>query len=128
VKWNASLLGSFGLLLICGCSPARPPAEFTHQISQADRVIVTNRYRPVNFTVTGDEFRGVSTAVTNATHDKNCYTAIFDWDVQFYAGTNLLTVIHLQDRAFWAGSNQYSDSSGVLKQFYRRLEERAEQK
>jgi len=79
-------------------------------------------------TVTDQDLRDVSTAVTNAIEDKNCYLAVFDWDIQFYAGSNFLTAIHLQDRAFWAGSNQYSDSSGVLKRFWQTLEQRAETK
>jgi hypothetical protein len=64
----------------------------------------------------------VGQAVAIAKHDRNAYSAIFDWDVQFYAGTNFLAVIHVQDRAFWIGGTQYSDGSGVLKAFYERLE------
>ena len=78
--------------------------------------------------VTGQDLRAVSAAVTNAIEDKNCYKAVFDWHIQFYSGSNFLTVIHLQDRTFWAGSNQFSDSSGVLKRFWQTLEQRTEPK
>jgi hypothetical protein len=116
------------LLFATGCSPSHPPAQFAHQISLADRIVVTNQYRPVSMTVTGQDLLDVSTAVTNAIEDKNPYAAVWDWDIQFYAGTNFLTAIHLQDRTFLACSNQYSDSSGVLKRFWQTLEERAEVK
>jgi hypothetical protein len=127
---SAAPILSAGLLslLAMGCSRSHPSAEFTHQVSLADRILVTNRYRPVTMTVTGQDLQDVSAAVTNAMRDKNCYSAVFDWDIQFYTGSNFLTAIHLQDRAFWAGSNQYSDSSGVLKRFCKTLEERAEAK
>jgi len=127
--WAISSI-SLGLLLEMGCSPppSRPPAGLTKQIALADRIIVTNRYLAFSMTVTGKDFEDVSSAVTNAIEDKHHYDAIFDMDIQFYAGSNFLTVIHLQDRAFLAGSNQYSDSSGVLKQFWQSLEQRAEGK
>lgn len=120
VYWRIQL--QFSLLSVftgaCGCSPERPPADFIQQVSQADHVVVTNLYLPVTFTITGEEFRQLSTAITNATRDKNNYSAVFDWQVQFYKGTNHLTDIHLQDRAFVMPGLQYSDGSGVLKSFY----------
>jgi hypothetical protein len=49
---------------------------------------------------------------------------MFDWEVQFYAQTNLLTVVHLQDRAFLTKGGQYSDHSGVLMTVYKEWEQR----
>ena len=119
--------GLFLLVGLCGCSkPAQPPATLVQQISQADRIVVTNRYLGVAFTITGDEAGSVGRAVTSAKRDENAYAATFDWDVQFYAGTNFLTVISFQDRAFLAGGTQYSDDTGVLKAFYQKLERRTE--
>jgi len=112
------------LLLIgfCGCSqPGQPPTEFTQQIFQADRIVATNRYDATNFVLTGEEVGRVGKAVASAKHDKNHYQAIFDWDLQFYTGTNFLAVVHLQDAAFWIGGTQYIDETGVLKTFYHRL-------
>jgi hypothetical protein len=67
-------------------------------------------------------------AVTNAVRDKNHYDAMFDWEVQFYAQTNISTVVHLQDRAFITKSGQYSDDSGGLETIYKEWEQRAENK
>jgi len=117
------------VLLVTACSPPQPRAEFQKQVTLADRIVVTNRYRPVTMTVTGSDFQDVSRAVINATEAKGyVIMATFDWDIQFYAGSNFITVIHLQDRSFLVGTNQYSDSSGVLKQFWQVLEHRAEGK
>src|SRR5689334_12863151 len=107
MKVSAVLLFDLLLLAAMGCSRSRPSAEFAHQISLADRIVVTNQYRPVTVTVTGRDLADLSAAVTNAIEDRNCYTAVFDWHVHFYAGSNSLTEIRLQDRAFWAGTNQY---------------------
>jgi hypothetical protein len=128
MKTDWTLLGVFLLLLItvCGCSLERPPVNFVQQVSQADHLVVTNLYRPVFFTVIGGELQRLRTAVTNAIRDKNNYSATFDFEVQFYAKTNLLTVIHLQDRAFIAKTGQYSDNSGVLKALYNEWEQREE--
>jgi hypothetical protein len=73
-----------------GCSPppSRPPAGLTKQIALADRIIVTNRYLAFSMNVTGKDFKNVSSAVTNAIEDKHHYQAIFDMDIQFYAGAS----------------------------------------
>ena len=89
---------------------------------------MTNDSLHATRTLTGKDFRDVSTAVTNAIADKHNYDSIWDCEVQFFAGTNLLTTIHLAYRTFFAGSNQYLDSSGVLERFSQSLEEPAETK
>jgi hypothetical protein len=114
------------LIAVCGCSPERLPTNIAQQVSRADCVVVTNLYRPVFFTVSGDELQRLRIAVTNAIRDKNNYSAVFDFEVRFYAQTNLLTVIHLQDRAFVTKAGLYSDDSGVLKALYKEWEERGE--
>jgi hypothetical protein len=128
MKPEIKSIGIFLLSLtaVCGCSPERPPADFVQQVSQADRVVVTNLYRRVFFTLSGDELRRLSVAVTNATRDKNHYAAVFDWELQFYAQTNISTVVHLQDRAFITKAGQYRDDSGVLETIYKEWEQRAE--
>ncbi len=112
----------------CGRSPERPPASFVHLVARADRVTVTSLYLPVHFTLVGDELRPLSTAVTNAVRDRNHYDAVFDWEVVFCQGTNALTVIHFQDRAFLGMGAQYSDNSGVLKSLYDKWEKAADPK
>jgi hypothetical protein len=64
--------------------------------------------------------------VASAKHDRNNYDGIWNWDVQFYQGTNFVTVIHLMDRTFWTEDAQFRDDSGVLKAFYRRMLEDAD--
>jgi hypothetical protein len=111
------------LAVVLGCSkPSQPPAEFARQVSQADHIVATNPYVKRVVTIRGEEFSRVAKAVVTARHDKNGYKAVFDCVVQFCAETNVLTVIYLQDRTFWAGRTQYSDDTGVLKAFYVRLE------
>lgn len=103
---------------LCGCSrPAHPPAN----IATADRVVVTNRFSAFGLTVTGADASRLATAVAAAAQDRLPATAIFDWELEFYAGTNFLTLIHLQDRAFMLSNNQYSDDTGVLKTFWQKL-------
>ena len=60
-------------------------------------------------------------AVASARQDRLPASSIFDWDVEFYAGTNFLTVIHLQDRVFMLGDKQYIDDTGVLTKFWQKL-------
>jgi hypothetical protein len=111
----------WGLLVfaLCGCSqPTHPPAK----ISTADRVVVTNRYSAFGLTVTGEDASRLATAVAAAKQDRLPAAAVFDWDLEFYAGTNFLTLIHLQDRAFMLSNTQFSDDTGVLKTFWQKLE------
>lgn len=122
-------ISSFLLLLVgfAGCSQrVQPPAEFTQQILSADRILATNTYDAATFVLSGEEVGRVGKAVASAKSDKSHYQAIFDWDLQFYTGTNYLTVIHFQDAAFWAGGAQYVDETGVLKALYHKLGSKAE--
>ena len=112
------------LLVFFGCSkPAHPPP----QISTADRIVVaTNQIHALNLAVTGDEASKVVKALAASKEDKASYSAMFDWDLQLYAGTNLLTVVHFQDRIFMLGNTQYVDNTGVLAAFYKKLESEEE--
>lgn len=112
----------------CKRPPEPPPVSFVQLISRADRATVTNLYLPVRFTLTENELRRLSTAVTNAVRDRSHYDAMFDWEVVFCQGTNALTVIHFQDRAFLAVGAQYSDNSGTLKALYDKWVKAAEPK
>jgi hypothetical protein len=79
--------------------------------------------------INGEEATRIAKAAAAAAskHDKHAAAAIFDMELQFYSGTNLLSTIHLQDKSFVAeGRGQFSDDSGVLKTLYKRLEKQAE--
>jgi hypothetical protein len=116
------------LAALCGCSrPARLPAEVAQHLAQADHIVVaTNGHLSSPLTITGEEVGKVARAVASAKHDRNNYDGIWNWDVQFYQGTNFVTVIHLMDRTFWTEDAQFRDDSGVLKAFYRRMLEDAD--
>jgi hypothetical protein len=116
------------LATLCGCSkPAPLPAEVAQRLTQADRIVVaTNGHLSSPLTITGEEVGKVGRAVASAKQDGASYDGIWNWDIQFYQGTNFLTVIHLMDRTFWTENTQYSDDTGVLKAFYRRLIEESD--
>jgi hypothetical protein len=111
------------VLLVVGlyaCSQ-QPPANLAQQVAGADRTVVSNWNQSVTLTITGEEVAKVGRAVTSAKQDKHAYDGIWNWDLQFYAGTNFLTLVHLMDRTFWTADTQYRDDTGVLKAFYRRV-------
>jgi hypothetical protein len=115
------------LAALCGCSkPARLPAEVAQRLAQADRIVVTNSHLSSPLTITGEEVGKVAKAVASAKHDGHSYDGIWNWDIQFYEGTNFVTVIHLMDRTFWTEDAQFRDDTGVLKAFYRRVLEDAD--
>ena len=104
------------LVWACGCSPKN--ARLADQIRGADRIVATNRSVSAPVVVEGSEAKRIAAAAAGAKWDRNYYPAIFDWDVQFYAGTNFLAVIRLQDRIFKTKHAQFNDETGVLKAFY----------
>ena len=117
---HRAIFWSMMVFALCGCSkPSHPPAV----ISTADRVVVvTNRYHTLELTVSRDEAGGLSRAVAQSKQDRLPASAIFDRDLEFCAGTNILAVIHLQGQVFMLGDTEYSDDTGVLAAFYRKLE------
>jgi hypothetical protein len=122
MKYHATFW-SLMILAFCGCSkPAHLPPEVSKQLATADCVfITTNRFHASGSVITGREVSKLANAVASARLDRLPAAAIFDWDVEFYAGTNFLTVIHLQGRVFMLGEKQYVDDSGVLATFWQKL-------
>jgi hypothetical protein len=98
----------------------------TQRLAQADRIVATNIQFASSLTITGDEVGRVSRAVASANPDSNTYGGYWDWNVQFYQGTNCVAAIDLMDRTFWSAGKQYTDGTGVLEAFYKRLSEEAE--
>jgi hypothetical protein len=114
--WSLMILG------LCGCSkPTHLPADISQRLSTADHIVVTNHSRAFGTDVLGAEVGSLAKAVASAKQDRFPASAMFDWDIEFYTGTNFLTVIHLQDRVFMLGDTQYSDDTGVLKTFWQKL-------
>ena len=112
---------------LCGCSDAtRPPTEFSQQLSTADRLEVTNRYYAFGETLTGADVRSLTIAIESAR--KKTWGANMDWmsprnwDVEFYAGTNHLAGLPICYGAFKIEGVEYSDSTGVVEDFWKKLE------
>src|SRR5258705_6030751 len=99
------------LFLVVGCS--QRPTSLARDIAAANFIVCTNRYERYGFSVSGEEVRKIVGAVSSAQRDRRRYPATFSWELDFYSGTNLLTAIRLQDRAFQTKNGQYSDDSGV---------------
>jgi hypothetical protein len=109
-------------LILSSLSGCSEPAHPSGQISEADRIVtVTNEGHNFTVTVTGDNASALAKAVASSKEDKVPISATFDWDVQLFKGTNLLTVIRLQHNYFLLAGTQYEDDSGVLEAFYRKL-------
>jgi hypothetical protein len=124
---------SLVIFLLCGCSDAtQPPARFSRQISSADRLEVTNRHYALGKTITGADVRRLTTAMQSA--KKKTWGARMDWnsprswDVEFFAGTNRLAVIPLCYGVFKLERAEYSDGTGFVEAFGKKLEALKEQR
>jgi hypothetical protein len=143
-----TLLFTFSLFLVAICSglaqtnaAVRPtpttPTSLSQLVASADHIIATNRfgyddprYRGFSLTISADEARKTVSAVSNARLlcSPPCTDSMFDWDLQFYRGANLLAVVHAQGSHFmlgdWKKGAEYADSTGVLQKFWGDLEKR----
>jgi hypothetical protein len=121
MKYFATFL-SLLMFVLCGCSkPTHPSAEFSQRISEADHVVVTNRYLAFGSTISGAEIGSLAKAVASAQRmtlgaDTDC-----DWDADFFSGTNRVAVIHLHDSVIMLDGIQYRDGSGVMTHFWQEL-------
>jgi hypothetical protein len=117
------------MLVLCGCSKSmHPPEELSQRIAKADHVVATNRNGVVFIcTKSGAEVSNLAKAVKSGT--KNTletdldWTNPYDWDVDFYAGTNSLAVMHLLHGYFQLEGVEYIDGTGVAEAFWKKLEE-----
>jgi hypothetical protein len=124
---------SLVIVVLCGCSDAtQPPARFSQQLSSADRLEVTNRQSAFGKTITGADVSSLTTAVKSA--KKKTWGSGMDWmsprswEVAFFAGTNRLAVIPVCYGVFKLESVEYSDGTGVVEAFWKKLEELGEQR
>jgi hypothetical protein len=116
------------MFALWGCSEAtHPPAEFSKRLPTADRVVVTNRFSALGSTITGAEVSNLAKAAKSATRKtwgaNMNWTDPNVWDAEFYAGTNELAVIPIVHGVFKLKDVEYSDGTGVVEAFWKKLEE-----
>lgn len=109
----ASVLACGSLL---GCSQQR--GKTVRQITAADAVMLTNSLLGSGHSIPADETKRLINVVAAGKRDRNHYPAIFDGEMKFYSGTNLLAAVRFQDRIFRCGDEQYTDESGTLASLY----------
>ena len=113
-------------LLLCGCSKQE---HLSQSLSAADHVVATNCYQTFGCTISGAEVSNLTKAVATA---KKPYSGLKeldfkspnDWDLEFYAGTNSLAVMHLERYGFFQLEGiEYVDGTGVGEAFWNKLDE-----
>ncbi len=114
------------MLVLCGCSKQK---HLSQLLSAADHVVATNRYQAFGCTISGAEVSNLTKAVATA---KKPYPGMKeldfkspnDWDLEFYAGTNSLAVMHLERHGFFQLDGiEYGDGTGVADAFWNKLDE-----
>jgi hypothetical protein len=106
------------------------PTNLASRIAGADRVIATNWFRASRgYPGHSLSFSGSkATKIVQAVSTSRAFTGVetwsmFDWELQFYKGTNRLDAIHFQGGSFKTDS-EYFDQTGVLDGIYQKLERR----
>jgi hypothetical protein len=114
------------MLVLCGCSKQK---HFSQLLSAADHVAATNRNGQVfGCIVSGAEVSNLAKAVASAKRPYGLKALDFtrdpfNWDLEFYAGTNSLAVMHLLGNGFFNLEGvQYCDGTGVAEAFWKKLE------
>jgi hypothetical protein len=100
--------------LASGCSQ-KPSAKFATRLSTADHIVVTNSNRNFGLTLRGEDVAKICKVVTFANKVSSPTASLYDWDVQFFNGTNFLGAIRLMDK-------EYRDNSRVLSAYYQKWE------
>jgi hypothetical protein len=114
------------MLVLCGCSKQK---HLSQLLSAADHVVATNRYQAFGCTISGAEVSNLTKAVASAKRppyglQESDFTDPFVWDLEFYAGTNSLAVMHLDRGGFFQlGGVEYIDGTGVGEAFWNKLDE-----
>jgi hypothetical protein len=116
------------MVALCGCSEAtHPSAEFSQPLLTADHVVLTNPFYALGSTITAAEVSNLAKAAKSAikkTWGANMdWTAHDVWDAEFYAGTNELAVIPIVYDVFKLKDVEYSDGTGFVGKFWKKLEE-----
>jgi hypothetical protein len=125
------MLSILFLLLITvssGCSKQRQSVWLGERLQNADTVILWDRARMDNMTITGNEVPRIVRAVSVAIRSKGRFRAQFDRTMEFYDGTNLLATIWTQQAIFKAADGDYADKSGTLRALNERFPDEAARK
>jgi hypothetical protein len=100
-------------------APGSQPTKLAHLIANADHIIVTNRsvprYRGFSISISGPRVGQIVRAVSSATRNQAETNSEWDWEIQFFKGTNRLAVVNFQGSMFLAENGEYHDGSGELK-------------
>ncbi len=115
------------VVLAAGCSQPSPkhaaaPNDFAPRIAGADRVVLTNRLAGLNrrylgfsYAVSGRAAADIVEAVSVAPgHSPPFIDLLYDWDLQFWKGTNHLASVEYAGNVFRFDDREYVDKSGVL--------------
>ncbi len=104
------------LALVWGCS--RELTRLGDRIASADRVVGATQSGKPMLSKTGDEAAKIVRALLSGRRDRDPHTAMFNWRLHFYRGSNLLYSVRFQDRLFVVENSVYSDDSGVVKRLW----------
>jgi hypothetical protein len=108
------------------------PADFLKQIAPADHIVITNRlagqlpqYQGFSVTISGRKMKNIVHALSLLKTYPNDpgSSSIWDWQLQFYQGTNHLGTANFQGSAIVI-DREYNDQTGVLDKLYREIMER----
>jgi hypothetical protein len=99
------------------------PTRLGLVISDADRIVITNRlaprqqrYRGFSLAISGDDARGIVKDVAFMSPARGEVTdSYFDWELRFYVGTESLAAIYLASSTFTFEGNEYFGDTGQLK-------------
>ena len=111
----------------CSTTPAYlTPTNLILRIANTDHIVATNWFDATHgdlgfgVTISGDKVWEIVRAISAAKKYPNqpVTESIWDWELQFYKGTNQLDAIHFQESVFLA-DGEYDDETGVLEKTYR---------
>jgi len=113
------------VFVVSGCSRQK---ELAQSLSAADHIVATNRYQTFGCTISGPEVGKLAQAVGSASRPSGLAGMDVqnpnDWDLEFYAGTNSLAVMHLLNHGFFQLEGvEYDDGTGVAETFWKKLGE-----
>lgn len=103
------------------------PTNLARLVASADRIVITNRfgpveprYRGVSFSISRSGVSKIVAAVSSAERLPGMSDSLWDLQMQFFSGgTNRLAVVNFQGRNFLAEKGEYVDKSGVLEKLYK---------
>lgn len=108
-------------VLLTGCKHA--PSNFARRIARADRIVIIYRFphgppplSSFSLSVTGGKVHEIVHAISSAKRlgVAPVTLSIWEWELRFYSGTNLLATVDFQGDVFLVENSEYYDDSGML--------------